>query len=78
MPARLTEEVEKRSDVPDTSAHRAHRLLAASARVMDRVERGLERPDVAVVLSDDRARVVDRRVPDDAVCRSLDAAMLVV
>ena len=29
--ARRTQEVEKRSDAPDTSAHRAHRLLAASA-----------------------------------------------
>jgi DNA-binding CsgD family transcriptional regulator/transcriptional regulator of acetoin/glycerol metabolism len=76
MPARLTQEVEQRSDAPDTSAHRAHRLLAASAPVMDRLERDLERADVAIVLSDDRARVVDRRVPDDAVCRSLDAAML--
>jgi hypothetical protein len=44
--------------------------------VMDRLKRDLERADVAIVLSDDRARVVDRRVPDDAVCRSLDAAML--
>jgi DNA-binding CsgD family transcriptional regulator len=77
MPARLTQGVEKRSDAPDTSAHRAHRLLAASTPVVDRLERDLERADVAIVLSDDRARVVDRRVPDDAVCRSLDAAMLV-
>ena len=44
--------------------------------VMDRLTRDLERADVAIVLSDDRARVVDRRVPDDAVCRSLDAAVL--
>jgi DNA-binding CsgD family transcriptional regulator len=43
---------------------------------MDRLERDLERADVALLLSDDRARVVDRRVPDDASCRSLDAAML--
>lgn len=42
----------------------------------DRLERDLERADVAIVLSDDEARVVDRRVPDGAVCRSLDAAML--
>lgn len=44
--------------------------------VMDRLTRDLERADAAIVLSDDRARVVDRRVPDDAVCRSLDAAVL--
>jgi hypothetical protein len=43
---------------------------------MDRLERELERAHVAVVLSDDRARVVDRRAPDDAVRRSVDAAML--
>jgi DNA-binding CsgD family transcriptional regulator len=76
MPARLTQEGEKRSAAPDMSAHRAHRLLAASAPVVDRLERDLEGADVAIVLSDDRARVVDRRVPDDAVCQSLDAAML--
>jgi DNA-binding CsgD family transcriptional regulator len=49
---------------------------SCSASVVDRLERDLERADVAIVLSDDRARVVDRRVPDDAVRRSLDAAML--
>jgi hypothetical protein len=74
--ARLTHEVEERRDAPDTSANRAHRFLAASAPVMDRLERELERAHVAVVLSDDRARVVDRRAPDDAVRRSVDAAML--
>jgi transcriptional regulator of acetoin/glycerol metabolism len=76
MLARLTHEVEERRNAPDTSANRAHRLLAASAPVTDRLERGLERADVAIVLSDDRARVVHRRAPDDAVRRSLDAAML--
>jgi hypothetical protein len=48
MPARLTQEVEKGSDAPDTSANRAHRLLAASTPVMDRLERDLECADVAV------------------------------
>jgi DNA-binding CsgD family transcriptional regulator len=77
MPARVTQEVEKRSDAPDTSATRAHRLLVASTPVMDRLERDLERADAAIVVSDDRARVVDRRAPGEAVCRSLDAAMLI-
>jgi hypothetical protein len=48
MPARLTQEVEKRSDAHDKSANRAHRLLAASTPVMDRLERDLERADVAI------------------------------
>jgi hypothetical protein len=42
MPARLTHQVEKRSDAPDTSANRAHRVPAASAPVMDHL-------DVAIV-----------------------------
>ena len=39
MRARLTQETEKPSNAPDTSANRAHRLPAASAPVMDRLER---------------------------------------
>jgi hypothetical protein len=65
MHARLVQEVEeKRSDARHQRAPSASPSGCERA-VMVRLERDLERADVAIVLGDDRTRVVDRRVSDD-------------
>jgi hypothetical protein len=66
MPARLVQEVEENEATRPTRARTERIAFWLRGAVMVRLKRDPERADVAIVLSDDRARVVDRRVPDDA------------
>jgi DNA-binding CsgD family transcriptional regulator len=68
--------VARRGAPPPGRVDRAPRLLAASASVVDRLERDLEGTGLAVIITDEHARVLDRRCTDGDVCRRLDAAML--
>ena len=62
--------------LPPHPTNHEERLLSASGPVTGRLERDLEGTGLAVIISDERGHVVDRRCTNDAIRPYLDAAML--